>query len=298
MSSKKTTTTQQKTTNSLPDWLTSPYQAAVQQAGQLNQQPALSSGTKAVIDRLQGNAAQAGADNDNSIGALSLMAQGNFGNNALTQSANGDFLTADSNPYIRGVAQQGADAAQARINAQFGSAGRSNGSGLYAQNFAQGISDATNNVYAQNYANERQLQQIAAGGLLDRQFQAAGLIPQLNASTLNADQAALQAGAFGDTADMNQLQQYTGILSGLAAPFGQQESNGKQTQSTSGLGSVIGSIAQLGGAAAGLLGGGGLLSGLGGLGGAVPASWGALNIGGGPANLSSLTATPANFPRF
>ncbi|RYE77295.1 MAG: hypothetical protein EOO80_11095 [Oxalobacteraceae bacterium] len=87
----------------------------------------------------------------------------------LNATANGDYLTADSNPYIQGVAQKGADAAQAAINAQFGAAGRSNGSGLYAQLFGQGISDATNSVYAQNYANERQLQQSAQNTLLSGQ---------------------------------------------------------------------------------------------------------------------------------
>jgi len=118
----------------------------------------------------------------------------------LNRTANGDFLTAgSSNPYIQSVANQAADAAQARINAQFGSAGRSNGSGLYAQLFGQGISNAADQVYAQNYENERQRQigaqntllnsqQAAREAALARQFGAQGNI--FNAENSSAENAA------------------------------------------------------------------------------------------------------------
>jgi len=117
----------------------------------------------------------------------------------LNQSANGSFLTPDSNPFIKSVASQAADAAQARINAQFGSAGRSNGSGLYAQLFGQGITNATDQVYAQNYENERQRQLAAQNTLLNsqqaareaalaRQFGAQGDI--FNAENSSAENAA------------------------------------------------------------------------------------------------------------
>ena len=117
----------------------------------------------------------------------------------LNQSANGNFLTPDSNPFIKSVANQAADAAQARINAQFGSAGRSNGSGLYAQLFGQGITNATDQVYAQNYENERQRQIAAQNTLLNsqqaareaalaRQFGAQGDI--FNAENSSAENAA------------------------------------------------------------------------------------------------------------
>lgn len=223
-------------------------------------------------------------------------------NSGLNRTAAGEYLTADSNPYIRGVAQRGADMAGAAINSQFGGAGRSNGSGLYAQLFGQGVADASNNVYAQNYANERQLQQgaqntllgaegsaresalgrqmsaqeAAAGrrfnaydaerarqlqasqGLISNQLQAAGQLPSIFSSILGANTAALNAGQYQDQAALNQAGRYQGILSGIAAPYG--ISNSTQTQTTGGLGSVLGSIAQLGGAASSLFGGGGFFS--------------------------------------
>lgn len=395
MGSKKTTKT--STQNTLPDWLTNPYQQATTNAQQLAQQPAISQQTQGAISNAFTNAgtianganaasgmlgnlaagnfgansgALTGAANGQFLasnpfanggqpinvsgqlnstaangmptavsGALSGMATNNalnldyLGNSRLNATANGDFLTADSNPYIRGVAQQGADEAMARANAQFGAAGRSNGSGLYAQNFAKSIADATNGVYAQNYANERQLQQgaqgtllsaeqqareaalarqygaqgsifgaenasaenaanrqygansaifgaqnsaqenaasraaqayeaerarqqSAAGGLIQTQLSASSQLPSIWNSLLNGNSAALSAGSYGDGAGLNQANQYAGILSQLSNPFGQR--NETQTQTQSGLGSILGSLAQLGGAAGSLFSGGGL----------------------------------------
>jgi len=252
LGSKKTTTS--KTVNSLPDWLTSPYQAATAQASALSQRPAISSGTQTVLDRTMADSATGSALATTGSNLMTQFANGNFGANAdaltgaangdflasnpfaqngrptavssalngfaqdggldagyindslLNKTAAGDFLTAGSNPYIKGVADQGADAAMARINAQFGASGRSNGSGLYAQLFGQGISDAANSVYAQNYANERQLQQAAQNTLLGanqssrenalaRQYGASGSIfGAENASAENAAQR--QASAY------------------------------------------------------------------------------------------------------
>lgn len=348
MSSKKTTTSSSQ--NSLPSWLTSPYQAATTQATTLAAQPAIGAGTQGVLDQTLKDSASGSASANAGLGTVSNLAQGNFGDTALTQAANGDFvksnpfaqnggldtgyidqsllnktasgdfLTADSNPYIRGVADQGADAAQARINAQFGAAGRTNGSGLYAQLFGKGIADASNSVYAQNYANERQLQQgaqtnllgaeqtahesalgrqssayeserqrqqAAAGGLVNTQLSASSQIPSLISSALASDQAGLSAGNYQDNADMERLRQYTTLLSSLAQPFGQQ--NSSQTQTTSGLGSTIGSIAQLAGAVAAPFTGGASL----GIGGAVNS---AINGGGGGSIIQPWSG--ANLPSW
>ena len=55
MSSKKTTTQHQQ--NSLPDWLTTPYQQATQAATNLYQsQPSLGAGTQGDINQISANA--------------------------------------------------------------------------------------------------------------------------------------------------------------------------------------------------------------------------------------------------
>lgn len=87
----------------------------------------------------------------------------------------GQYLTADSNPYIQGVAQQGSQQVQDAYNksyipsmlSQYAGSGRY-GSGLFQRSAAdmqsqmnQDIANATNQLYYQNYANERSLQESA-----------------------------------------------------------------------------------------------------------------------------------------
>lgn len=87
----------------------------------------------------------------------------------------GQYLTADSNPYIQGVAQQGAQQVQDAYNkgyipsalSQYAASGRY-GSGMFQKSLGdiqsqmnQDIANATNQVYYQNYANERAMQESA-----------------------------------------------------------------------------------------------------------------------------------------
>ena len=248
MSSKKTT--KSSSTNTLPDWLKNPYMQATQNIGAAAAKPAIGQDTQAVLDRVFADSATGSAAANQGLSTLGGMASGQFGPHAdsLVKAANGDYLTADSNPYIRDVANRGADAAQSRINAQFGAAGRSNGSGLYAQLFGQGIADAANDVYFQNYENERNRQQAAAGGLLNTQLSASSQIPSLTSAMLASNQTGLSAGNYQDNAEMERLRQYPALLSGLSAPFGMSSS--KTVEKSGGLGSVLGSIAQIGGALA------------------------------------------------
>jgi len=284
MSSKTTSKTNQQSSqvNSLPNWLTAPYQAALGQAQQTMTRPAIGANTQQALNNLTNGVAAGTGAIQGAMGSLSGMAQGNFGTTALTKAANGDYLnpsvsgalsgfaangggtqtsgaldayrnggqptavsgalsqflnggspqamstalngfaangggsalpaslaqfaengrldtsyiadimggyrpdadtsylsnsglnrtaageylSPDSNPFIKSIADRSASAAQARINSQFGSAGRSNGSGLYAKLFGEGIANASNDVYANNFATERQLQQQAQGTLL------------------------------------------------------------------------------------------------------------------------------------
>lgn len=87
----------------------------------------------------------------------------------------GQYLTADSNPYIQQVAQQGVQQVQDAYNksyipqtlSSFAGSGRY-GSGLFQKSLGdmqsqmnQDIANATNQVYYQNYSQERALQEQA-----------------------------------------------------------------------------------------------------------------------------------------
>ena len=216
----------------------------------------------------------------------------------LNQTANGNFLTPDSNPFIKSIANQAADAAQARVSSQF-AGGRSGG--LYALNLGQGIANANNQVNYQNYQNERQnqvaaqntllganqtahesalgrqfgaasdifgaqnsaaenaasrasnayeaeraRQQGAAGGLINTQLQAAAQQPGLLQAIMNGDIQSFTGHQYQDNAPWLNLQKYTGLLTPLAAPYGITDS--KTVEKSGGLGSMLGTIAGLGGA--------------------------------------------------
>ena len=87
----------------------------------------------------------------------------------------GSYLTADSNPYIRGVADQATQRVVDQYNkgyipqalSSYAGSGRY-GSGLFQQTLAdtqsqmnQDIANANNQLYYQNYANERAMQENA-----------------------------------------------------------------------------------------------------------------------------------------
>ena len=96
-------------------------------------------------------------------------------NDIAYDTISGQYLTADSNPYIQQVAQQGAQQVQDAYNksyipqalSSFAGSGRY-GSGLFQKSLGdmqsqmnQDIANATNQVYYQNYSQERALQEQA-----------------------------------------------------------------------------------------------------------------------------------------
>ena len=106
--------------------------------------------------------------------ALSNQGQAGALNQQMTQTLGGNFL--NSNPYLdnmmdsasRGVTRNFQEAVAPSIGATFDSAGRY-GSGMYQnmqdtsqQQLGSTLNDLSNNIYAGNYANERQNQMRAA----------------------------------------------------------------------------------------------------------------------------------------
>lgn len=96
-------------------------------------------------------------------------------NDLSYDTISGQYLTANSNPYIQGVANQAAQQVQDTYNksyipsmlSQYAGSGRY-GSGLFQRSAAdmqsqmnQDVANATNQLYYQNYANERAMQEQA-----------------------------------------------------------------------------------------------------------------------------------------
>lgn len=154
----------------------------------------------------------------------------------LDKTINGDFIGA--NPHTSAIADLIAQKTGAQYNSSFGSAGRAHG-GMAALLSSQGVGDALQSFYNDNYNNERQLQQ-----------QAIGMAPGFNQDEytgLNNLQQAVGNSALlpGQVAG-----NYSNAVTNASSPYVQNTT----TQKTSGLLPILstglGLAAQIGGAVA------------------------------------------------
>jgi hypothetical protein len=186
----------------------------------------------------------------------------------LTKTINGDYVNA--NPYTSDIADLIAQKTGAQYNSTFGSAGRAHG-GMAALLSGQGVGDALQSFYSDQYNNERALQQ-----------QAIGMAPSFNQDEYTGLNNLLPAVGNAALLPGQVAGQYASGVTGATAPYVQN----KTTEKSGGLGQILstglGLAAQVGGAflpmggasgMSGLLGGAssGLGAGTGLLAGAGPA---------------------------
>lgn len=149
---------------------------------------------------------------------------------ANNKTLSGAYLDPKSNPYIADIAKRSAGLAGAQAGAAFGGVGRT-GSGLAGYYAGQGSADAANQVFYQNYGDER-----------NRMLEASGQAPQLEAGRYLAPQAIISAGQNISSRPFDINAQYGNILSSLAQLGGQGTMQG--TTTTKGYtGGLIGKIA-------------------------------------------------------
>lgn len=84
------------------------------------------------------------------------------GLNALRDTASGSYL--NKNPYLDAMYGNAADQVASKVNSMFGAGGRS-GSGINQSVMTQDLGNLAENMYGNNYANERRLQTLAASQL-------------------------------------------------------------------------------------------------------------------------------------
>src|SRR6266850_1297919 len=128
-------TTTTTTTQGIPDWLM-PYVT-----GNL-------SGAQAARDRLTGT--------DNGLMGLAIP--------GYAATLRGDYLSPDSNPWLKSTFNQAADLTNARINSMFEGANRY-GSGQQAGAIGTADSMLASNIFGGNYQAERARQNAAIGGV-------------------------------------------------------------------------------------------------------------------------------------
>lgn len=167
--------------------------------------------------------------------ALGMMAGTSTNPNSLTnqslaqwgKTVNGDYLSADSNPYLKGTVDKALNDVQGRINTQFGTYGGNNfGSSGNQEWMAKNLADTALPIYAQNYQQERARQVNAAqlGPGMDAQGYAG--IGQAGAAQDAYAQKQTDASKarfdFQQTSPWDNLQKYQSAISGN---YGSQQSN-------------------------------------------------------------------------
>lgn len=103
-------------------------------------------------------------------------------NQNITDTLNGKYLNADSNPYLKGMANQAYGDITSRINSQFNN--NNFGSSANQELLTRGLTDAANSLYGGQYQAER-----------NNQLQAANLAPSLAAADYNDANVLQQIGA-------------------------------------------------------------------------------------------------------
>lgn len=133
------------------------------------------------------------------LGILGAAAQNNPAMAQLMATANGDYLTPDSNPYLQQAVQNALDQAQSTIAGQFNQGGRY-GSGMMAGTEAQQLGNIATNAYANAYNTERANQLAAQNSIgqlystgVDQGISAQNAAGQLYSTGVNQDIAAKQA---------------------------------------------------------------------------------------------------------
>jgi hypothetical protein len=103
------------------------------------------------------------------------------GNNLMQRTMGGQFLNPQSNPYLSRMVDTAMNQTKGQLNSQFNRPGAF-GSTAHQEVMARSLGDVANNMYGQNYANERQNMMSAMGGSSAgyeneraRQLQAAGM---------------------------------------------------------------------------------------------------------------------------
>lgn len=170
------------------------------------------------------------------LGKVAGEGPSNYFNTAekeLTKTAQGDYLTPDTNPYLADIAKRISGIAGSNVNATFGGRGRSSG-GLAGTYAGKAVGDSLTDMYGSVYESERGRQQAAAG-----------MAPQFERARYDAPQALISAGQNITARPFDLNQQYGGILANIGRLGQQGTTTGTQTnyQQSPGLfGTIVNSL--------------------------------------------------------
>lgn len=129
-------------------------------------------------------------------GALMPGAQDQLG-----RTIAGDYLNPESNPYLSATVNKALGDVESRVNSRFNTPAY--GNTAHQETLARSLGDTANQMYMQNYGQER-----------NNQMQASQFAPQFAQADLGMTDKALQYGQYGRMDPMNTLKQYQGLIGG------------------------------------------------------------------------------------
>lgn len=164
----------------------------------------------------------------------------NAANNNATSTLNGDYLSPESNPYLKQNVNRALDDVQTRVNSQF--SGNNYGSSANQETLTRNLGDTAAGMYGQNYTAERnnQLQAMnQAPGLAQADYNDANYLQGIGAQRQGLSQQYLtNAKTQYDNANnfqYDQLARYGNVVSGGTGVGGTSTStapNPNQSNST------------------------------------------------------------------
>jgi hypothetical protein len=192
----------------------------------------------------------------------------NAANNNATSTLNGDFLSPDSNPYLKQNVSRAMDDVQTRVNSQF--SGNNYGGSANQELLTRNLGDVASGMYGENFARERnnQMQTMnLAPTLAGADYQDANYLQTIGAQRQNLANQYLgnSASAFNGAANFpyEQLQRYGNVVSQGTGAGGTTTATGMSQGGSSPLAGALGGAAtgfSLGGPWGAAIGGiGGLL---------------------------------------
>ena len=143
----------------------------------------------------------------------------------LYQTMNGDFMSPDSNPYLKQMADTALDQVQGRVNSTMRGTGGYGGS-AHTESMTRALGDTAANIYGSNYANER-----------TNQMRGMAFAPQMQSMDYQDLQALTGVGDARRTMNQDILNQdYGNWLEAKNYPYQQLDVMGNAIRTTMGAG--------------------------------------------------------------
>lgn len=169
----------------------------------------------------------------------------NAANNNITNTLNGNYLSPDSNPWLKSNVDQALNDVTGRVNSQFNNSNF--GSSANQETLQRDLGSTASQMYGQNYTNERNNQLQAANlapGLANADYLDSSMLQNVGAQRQGLAQNYLNQAnnTFQGAANWpyTQLQRYGQVISGASGQGGTSTTTSPNPYQQNGFGNLLG----------------------------------------------------------